>query len=69
MSSRDKRLHAGAYITDGTGLYEVRRVRAIGPGMKVTLEDCRTLAPQELDLMNLRKFRLVRAADRSGAAR
>jgi hypothetical protein len=66
MSCQDTRLRAGAYITDGTALYEVRRVRTGGPGVKITIEDCSTLAPRELDMLSLRKFRLVRSADRSG---
>jgi hypothetical protein len=68
MSTSDARLHAGAYITDGTALYEVRRVRVIGPGVKVTIEDCSSFTPRELDMLNLRQFRFVRAADRGEAA-
>jgi hypothetical protein len=61
MSMPSKKLQTGAYVTDGAGLYEVRQVRAVGPGVKVTVEDCLTFALRELDMLTLRKFRLVRA--------
>jgi hypothetical protein len=60
------RLQAGAYITDGTHLHEVRRVRITGTNfVRVTLEDSKTFATQEVTVAEIRKrFRLVRAADR-----
>jgi hypothetical protein len=66
MSATGTKLRAGAYLTDGTGLYEVTRVRVIGPGVKVVLEDCRTFTPRQLDVTHLRRFRLVQAADPRG---
>jgi hypothetical protein len=68
MSAPGTKLQAGAYITDGAALFEVSRVRVVGPGVKVTIEDCLTFAARELDMLKLRKFRLVRAAARNDAA-
>jgi hypothetical protein len=61
------RLGVGAYITDNTDLYEVKRVVVTGTNfMKVTVEDCRTFATQQVTMAEIRnRFRLVRAADRS----
>lgn len=66
LAGRNARLGVGAYITDGTSLYEVRRVRVIGTKfVKATVEDCTTFARQEVTMAEIRKhFRLVRAADR-----
>jgi hypothetical protein len=68
MSAAGTKVRCGAYLTDGTGLYEVTCVRVIGPGVKVVIEDCRTFAARELDMTHLRRFRLVRAPDLQGGA-
>ena len=66
MSDCAAKLRAGAYLTDGTRLFEVARVRSMGAGIRVELEDCKTYAPHHLDMTKLHKFRLVRAADPKG---
>jgi hypothetical protein len=66
MSSCAVKLQTGAYLTDGIALFEVGRVRAIGDGIRVELEDCKTFAPHHLDMTKLHKFRLVRAAEPKG---
>jgi hypothetical protein len=67
MSSCAVKLQTGAYLTDGIALYQVDRVRAIGAGLRVELEDCKTFAQHHLDMTKLHKFRLVRAADPKGS--
>jgi hypothetical protein len=64
------RLRTGAYITDGTELYEVRGLRLTGANfVKVTVEDCRTFATKVLTTPELRRqFRLVRSAPHGAAA-
>ena len=64
----DPRLEPGAYVTDGTNLYEVAGVRS-GPRVmgvaaeRVVLENCRSLSRVEfLPDKIKRSFRLVRRA-------
>jgi hypothetical protein len=66
LAGRNARPGVGAYITDGTSLCEVTRLRVTGTNfVKVTVEDCRTFARHEVTMAEIRKhFRLVRAADR-----
>jgi hypothetical protein len=63
MRPHVSRLRAGSYITDGSNLYEITRVRATGPGVRVTIENCITFSARQLDVLKLRNFRLVRAAE------
>ena len=64
----DPRLEPGAYVTDGSNLYEVAGVRS-GPrvmgvaAVRVVLENCRSLSRVEfLPDKIKRSFRLVRRA-------
>jgi hypothetical protein len=66
LSACSTKLRPGAYLTDGAALYEVARVRTMGVGMRVELEDCKTFAPHHLDMTKLRNFRPVRAAAPKG---
>ena len=64
----DPRLEPGAYVTDGTNLYEVAGVRSGAKVMgvaavRVVLENCRSLSRVEfLPDKIKRSFRLVRGA-------
>jgi hypothetical protein len=67
MIHGDPRLQCGAYITDGTELYEVLRHRPGGFGGGVAgavlLENCRSLCAVQLHAARIRSAcRLVRAA-------
>lgn len=67
MTNADPRLEAGAYVTDGTELYEVIQHRPGGSGGgvagSVLVENCRTLCAVQLLAMRIRSAcRLVRSA-------
>jgi hypothetical protein len=65
---RDARMQAGAYVTDGTDLYEVTGTQR-GPGVmgvstvRIMVENCRTLRSLEFLPDKIRySFELVKAA-------
>jgi hypothetical protein len=70
-TTTDQRLHPGAFITDGTGLYEVLELTetsgfAGAVLRRLMVEDCHTLGVMALELSVVRnRYRLVRGAPES----